>query len=158
MLERADIERLIPHKGSMCLLDRVLRWDEHRIEASSATHRDAKNPFEEHMIDMEKAADIFEDMIDTFWENPFAFSIFVNTRYRDDLVDIFAGRVYDKKNYTGIQAIHAFRKLLKRDRQYEPGTNFSMPYGSRYHAERAPLWNSALDSVETTERWMREQE
>jgi hypothetical protein len=31
-----------------------------------------------------------------------------------------------------------------------------VPIGSRYHPERAPLWNSAFDSVETTERWIRE--
>lgn len=117
--------------------------------------RDAANPFEDYMIAMEKGADTIEDMIDTFWENPFAFSIFVGDRYEEDLIDVFAGRVYQDIEYGGIRA---FRKLLKRDRQYERGTNFSMPYGSRYRPERAPLWNSALDSVETTERWMREQE
>ena len=54
-------------------------------------------------------------------------------------------------------ALRAFRKLLKRERVYDDDGLYSVPIGSRYHAERAPLWNSELDSVETTERWLREQ-
>jgi hypothetical protein len=34
---------------------------------------------------------------------------------------------------------------------------FSIPIGSRYHPERAPLWNSTIgDDIETTERWLAE--
>ncbi len=44
MLERTDIERLVPHQGAMCLLERVLRWDEQHIEATSRTHLDVTNP------------------------------------------------------------------------------------------------------------------
>jgi hypothetical protein len=33
---------------------------------------------------------------------------------------------------------------------------FSVPIGSRYHPERAPLWNSQLSDIESTERWLRE--
>ena len=34
---------------------------------------------------------------------------------------------------------------------------FSIPIGSRYHPERAPLWNSTLGGdIETTERWLAE--
>lgn len=36
MLSRAQIEACIPHAGSMCLLDRVERWDETRIVCSAA--------------------------------------------------------------------------------------------------------------------------
>lgn len=44
MLERAEIAKLIPHAGAMCLLDAVLDWDETHIRASTSTHRDAHNP------------------------------------------------------------------------------------------------------------------
>jgi len=44
MLTRADIERLIPHAGAMCLLDSVLHWDPTTIRCSSRTHRDTANP------------------------------------------------------------------------------------------------------------------
>ena len=36
MLTRADIEARLPHAGSMCLLDRVVTWDEARIRCESS--------------------------------------------------------------------------------------------------------------------------
>jgi len=41
---KADLCRLIPHHGAMCLLDMVERWDETSILCMSASHRDATNP------------------------------------------------------------------------------------------------------------------
>ncbi|MCK8784928.1 hypothetical protein M0638_11100 [Roseomonas sp. NAR14] len=43
-MDRDAIRRLIPHAGRMCLLDRVLRWDEAGIECASVSHRDPGNP------------------------------------------------------------------------------------------------------------------
>ncbi len=44
MLDRNAILALIPHQGSMCLLDRILDWDEARIRLATATHRSPDNP------------------------------------------------------------------------------------------------------------------
>jgi predicted hotdog family 3-hydroxylacyl-ACP dehydratase len=44
MLPKTDWARLIPHAGTMCLLDAVVAWDEHRIHAISAGHARADNP------------------------------------------------------------------------------------------------------------------
>lgn len=44
MLSKAQIARMIPHAGRMCLLDRVLAWDATTICCSSRTHRDPQNP------------------------------------------------------------------------------------------------------------------
>jgi predicted hotdog family 3-hydroxylacyl-ACP dehydratase len=44
MLSRNEIENLIPHKGAMCLLDRVLTWDDARIRLATRSHRDSTNP------------------------------------------------------------------------------------------------------------------
>jgi predicted hotdog family 3-hydroxylacyl-ACP dehydratase len=41
---RAEIEALIPHAGSMCLLERVLSFDEHGLHAQTDSHRDPYNP------------------------------------------------------------------------------------------------------------------
>ena len=41
---REEIARLIPHQGSMCLLDTVTRWDESSIECTTATHRAVGHP------------------------------------------------------------------------------------------------------------------
>ena len=43
-LDHADIEALIPHRGPMCLLDRVTSWDETRIDCIAVGHRDAGHP------------------------------------------------------------------------------------------------------------------
>ena len=41
---RAGIARLIPHAGSMCLLDGVVDWDESRIRCVSRSHLALDNP------------------------------------------------------------------------------------------------------------------
>lgn len=121
--------------------------------------RGSDDPFQDYMIYVERGIDMLEDLVDTFWENPLAFSVFVHQRYREGVVDIFAGRNYDGDGLPTDdrdEAVGAMRKLLKRERTYDHDGLYSVPIGSRFHPERAPLWNSELDSVETTERWMRE--
>lgn len=39
-----DIARLVPHAGSMCLLEEVLAWDESSIKCRAVSHRDPANP------------------------------------------------------------------------------------------------------------------
>ncbi len=119
--------------------------------------RDAANPLRGYMADVEYALDILEDVLDTFWENPLAFALLVHKDFREPLIDVFAGRVFKGMPTRRLdEAITAFRRLLRRERGYSESDLISVPIGSRYRAERAPLWNSELDSVETTERWMRD--
>lgn len=116
---------------------------------SGAGH-DAKNPFADYQLHTEKGIDILEDLIDTFWENPLAFSVFMHRRYTEQIYDIFAGRLYE---HQPSEAILACRKLLGRERVYGASDNYSVPIGSRYHAERAAIWNNE-SPVGTTEQWM----
>ena len=44
MLGREAIAALIPHQGTMCLLDRVVEWDKDHIVLTTATHRAPDNP------------------------------------------------------------------------------------------------------------------
>jgi predicted hotdog family 3-hydroxylacyl-ACP dehydratase len=44
MLDRTAIARLIPHQGSMCLIDGVDAWSATSIECWALTHRAAANP------------------------------------------------------------------------------------------------------------------
>ena len=44
MLPKTDWAHLIPHAGTMCLLDAVCAWDELTIHAVSAGHARADNP------------------------------------------------------------------------------------------------------------------
>jgi len=43
-LDHAGLEALIPHRGPMCLLDRMTSWDATRIECVAINHRDASHP------------------------------------------------------------------------------------------------------------------
>ena len=43
-LDRAGIERRVPHQGAMCLLEEVLEWNAHSIACRATSHRDAANP------------------------------------------------------------------------------------------------------------------
>ena len=114
--------------------------------------RDLANPFAEHMLFCEKGTDNLEDMVDLFWEQPFAFATFVHHRDREQMIDAFAGRVYPSEQQPS-PAILAFRKMLKRTRDYEHEDDYSIPIGSRFHPERAAIWepNSPLPA---TEEWM----
>ena len=44
MLDRSNWEHLIPHAGSMCLLDAVAAWDDTTIHAVSDSHARDDNP------------------------------------------------------------------------------------------------------------------
>jgi predicted hotdog family 3-hydroxylacyl-ACP dehydratase len=43
-LDHAGIEALVPHRGAMCLLERMVAWDETRIECVAINHRDPSHP------------------------------------------------------------------------------------------------------------------
>ena len=45
------------------------------------------NPFADHQVFCEQGIDNLEDMIDLFWEQPFAFATFVYHRYPDQMTD-----------------------------------------------------------------------
>ncbi len=44
MIDRAALAALIPHAGSMCLLDLVESWDAQQIRCLSTSHRDPAHP------------------------------------------------------------------------------------------------------------------
>ncbi|MGH8094123.1 MAG: NAD(P)/FAD-dependent oxidoreductase [Chthoniobacterales bacterium] len=124
----------------------------HVVSYLKGERRDEANPFDAYQRFIEKGTDNLEDMIDLFWEQPFAFSAFVHWRYREELTDAFAGRIYETEHQPS-QAILQFRKLLKRERDYDHPDDYSIPIGSRYHPERAALWEPE-GPVGTTEEWI----
>jgi predicted hotdog family 3-hydroxylacyl-ACP dehydratase len=44
MLAKSELTTLLPHQGSMFLLDQVLRFDRDEIECNANSHRDPHNP------------------------------------------------------------------------------------------------------------------
>lgn len=116
-------------------------------------NRDAANPFVDYQVFAERGIDVFEDTIDLFWEQPLGFATFVHNRYRELMIDILAGRVYERQPNLAVQS---FRRFLKRERSYD-ADDYSIPIGSRFHPERAPIWQVGADTgdmMEETEAWM----
>jgi 1H-pyrrole-2-carbonyl-[peptidyl-carrier protein] brominase len=117
-------------------------------------NRDKANPFAEYQLFAEKAVDILEDVLDAFWEHPLAFASFVHSRHTEHMTDMFAGRIYE---HQPSPPLFSFRKLLKREgmreASYENEDLYSVPIGSRYHPERAPIWE-VKSEFETTEAWL----
>ena len=43
-VDKSDWQDLIPHRGAMALLDRVVEWDDVRIVVTATSHNDLTNP------------------------------------------------------------------------------------------------------------------
>ncbi len=69
---------------------------------------DQPNPFIEYQQTCDGGGDVVQDVVDAFWDYPLAFARCVQTKYRDDFIDLFAGRVYDPEPSAGLIAL---RKL-----------------------------------------------
>ncbi len=101
--------------------------------------RDLSNPFADHQLFCERAIDVLEDALDFFWEQPFKFGFSVHHRHTEHMIDMFAGYIYNNQPSPPIMA---FREMLQRDREssYKTDDEYTVPIGSRYHPERAGIW------------------
>lgn len=116
--------------------------------------RDGGDLYHDHIVKCERAIDGAEDLIDCFWENPLAFSVFVAYRYRDSMIDALAGRFEIPEAQP---VLTGARKVLQRSRTYDREGLFSIPFGSRFHGNAAPRWDATSKVVDTTETWMSEE-
>ncbi len=73
-------------------------------------NRDAENPFAEFQRNSERGMNVIQDALDAFWDHPLAFAFFAHTRYVNDFIDLFAGRVYADSPSRGVQAIQAINE------------------------------------------------
>jgi flavin-dependent dehydrogenase len=104
-------------------------------------YRDRLNPFAEHQLTCERAIDILEDTIDLFWEKPLTFAASVHHFYKEEMIDVFAGRVYEgQPSHAVLSARKSLGRERERARSYDMEDLYSVPIGSRFHPERAPLW------------------
>ena len=73
--------------------------------------RNAPNPFADFERESASGMNTIQELIDAFWNAPLAFAVMVHSRFRDDCIDMFAGRVYMDEPSPGLQA---FRKMNAR--------------------------------------------
>lgn len=56
--------------------------------------RDAENPFADFERYADRAQDIIQTMLDCFWEFPLPFQRFAHWTHQEEIIDLFAGRIY----------------------------------------------------------------
>jgi predicted hotdog family 3-hydroxylacyl-ACP dehydratase len=44
LIDRVRVVQLVPHSGTMCLLETATSWDDTRIRCTATSHRDLSNP------------------------------------------------------------------------------------------------------------------
>jgi FADH2-dependent halogenase len=71
------------------------------------------NPFAAYQAMSEQGQDILQDLIDCFWDFPLAFQYMVNHRYKEDMIDCFAGRLYGDR-ISNSDGVKDMRRLLAR--------------------------------------------
>ncbi len=83
--------------------------------------RGLANPFADYQRQSEVGQDVIQALIDAFWNEPLAFAFFAHSRYKDDFVDMFAGRIYTDEESPGLVAMKkiAAGAMAKMDSESE---------------------------------------
>lgn len=74
--------------------------------------RDAENPFAAYERYADRAQDIIQTMLDCFWEFPLPFQRFAHWTHQEEIVDLFAGRIYGNAVHE-YDSVKRMRHLLK---------------------------------------------
>lgn len=82
--------------------------------------KDADNPFEAYEAQCELGMNTIQEVLDCFWSSPISFAFFAHERYTEDFIDIFAGRVYQKKPSRGLQAVRKVNAKMARLAKEQP--------------------------------------
>jgi flavin-dependent dehydrogenase len=78
--------------------------------------RDESHPFSEYQQLCDRGQDNVQELIDAFWEHPYAFQIFAHHRYPEDVIHMFAGRVYDETPLRGLSAMREINEQGRNNR------------------------------------------
>lgn len=69
------------------------------------------NPFAAYQSLAEQGQDVIQDLLDCFWLQPLVFLIFAHYQYREGIIDLFAGRIYDA-DVADMPVVKAIRQRL----------------------------------------------
>ena len=78
--------------------------------------REQPNPFADYQRLCDRGQDNIQELIDAFWEHPYAFSMLAHHRYPEDVIHMFAGRVYNEAPLPGLLAMRAINEQGRKNR------------------------------------------
>ena len=78
--------------------------------------REQPNPFAGYGRLCDRGQDNVQELIDAFWEHPYAFKILAHHRYPEDVIHMFAGRVYEETPLPGLLAMRAINEQGRKNR------------------------------------------
>ncbi len=76
--------------------------------------REQSNPFADYQRLCDRGQDSVQDLIDAFWQHPYAFSMLAHHRYAEDIIHLFAGRIYTETPLPGLLAMRSINEQGRR--------------------------------------------
>jgi len=73
------------------------------------------NPFADYQRLCDRGQDNVQDLIDAFWQHPYAFKLLAHHRYPEDIIHMFAGRVYEETPLPGLVAMRAINERGRKN-------------------------------------------
>ncbi len=80
-MNKSDICQLLPHSGSMCLIDQIISWDDNELIAHSRSHHDNNNPLRNNLL-----------------SNSHSLSSIIGIEYAAQTMALHAGLLAEKEN------------------------------------------------------------
>jgi len=92
-------------------------------------NRDVENPFAAFERYADRAQDIIQTMLDCFWEFPLPFQRFAHWTHREEIVDLFAGRIYGDAvhEYDSVKRMRVLLEKAGIDRSGVPNRGMHKP-------------------------------
>lgn len=103
----------------------------------SGERRDTQNPFAAYERYADRAQDIIQTMLDCFWEFPLAFQRLAHFTHQEEIIDLFAGRIYGDgvHNYASVKRMRRLLDMNGIDRSGVP--NKRKPEGTSLTSDAA---------------------
>lgn len=83
------------------------------VDYLSGSVQNGDNPFADYENLSELGQDIVQDLVDVFWDYPLPFTVLMHHRHREGMIDLFAGRMFNK-DIMESEALKALRLCLEK--------------------------------------------
>ena len=73
----------------------------------------SENTFDEYQKTCNLGLDTIQELVDAFWNNPHAFAYAAHFKHKDDIIDLFAGRIYRENPSQGLIALQKINEAAR---------------------------------------------